>query len=265
MKSIFKKYWWLIFLVLIILVLFLFSNFDNNQTLFWIYRRQYLPAWLEAMATLFAAVFAFVGLIIAWKSLNKDLKEQQDQIKAIIKLSENISKQVDTLNQSMAIDSKILTELTKNFQFSNEIQRLQQEKEKINVRPEIIIILTNTTNVSFSEGMVRQHNFHIKNIGLREAKNVRVVPTCTPSENLELIMHIFEQETLSVESGTRNWGIGFAFYHKKFEQVPLPELICKFEIYFEDVYSNKYKVQYKIVQINYHYMKVQKISFEEIK
>lgn len=221
--------------------------------------------WLEAIGTILASGFAFVGLIIAWKSLRKDINEQQKQIDSIVKLSENISKQVEALKQSMEIDSKILAELTKNFQFNNEIQRLQQEKDKINVRPEIIIILTNTTNVSFSDGMIRQHNFHIKNIGLREAKNIKIEPKCDKSENIELIMHIFEKETLAIENSIRDWAIGFAIHQKKYEQLELPDLICTFNVYFEDIFSNKYKIQYNINSLNHHYMQVKKISFEEIK
>lgn len=46
-----------------------------------IYHKELLPHWIEALATVFAAIFAFVGLPVAWISIRKDIKGQQSHIK----------------------------------------------------------------------------------------------------------------------------------------------------------------------------------------
>ncbi len=50
----------------------------------WYFSNSNNALWLEAIGTILAACFAFVGIFIAWKSLRKDITSQQEQINYLV-------------------------------------------------------------------------------------------------------------------------------------------------------------------------------------
>lgn len=55
--------------------------------------------WIEALSTAVAALFAIVGVYLAFKSLKKDLSGQQHQIDALIKFTDALDKQTKALKE----------------------------------------------------------------------------------------------------------------------------------------------------------------------
>src|SRR5205085_11215054 len=121
MGSFIKKEWVVLTICIVLSLIvywiwkddFILALFFTYQKLLLYYHKELLPHWIEALSTLFAAAFALIGLRIAWRSLNRDIKGQQSQINTLAKFAETIGTQSEALSKSNDINSQILDEIRK--------------------------------------------------------------------------------------------------------------------------------------------------------
>ena len=227
---------------------------DIIEWLKFIYNHPLLPDWIESLSTFLAALFALIGLRFAWKSLRKDISDQQIQITALTDFTKALGNQTDALIKSANINSQILDELRNRFFHDAKIAELQEEKDKINVRPDILIRLTNSShNVIFS--------YVIENKGFNEARKLNIEQDITTPEDIETKFAQFSRDRLLIA----NDNIPFSITHKSNGIRPIPDNMGSITITFEDVYKNKYKSTYNIAKLNDVTIIVRRVSQEETK
>ncbi len=199
------------------------------------------PNWaeiLEAIATAVAALGAIISIWIAWKSIKKDIEEQNKNIITLTGVVTTLSKQTEALNESMKIDSKILNELTKHFADSKDMRKIQEERERLEIMPKIKVVFSHVQANKI-------YAFRIINDGFREALNLKIAKTQQNEEDYEIRLSCYEKDKLL----TINDAIGGDVNNKKYGQKNLPNEIGTIKVEYENIHNEKFV---SLFHINYN-------------
>jgi hypothetical protein len=227
-----------------------FNNIYNNTKA--IYKKELIPAWLEGLGAFLGAIFAFIGLIVAWRSLNKDLSEQNKKIENLVTLTETMAGQADYLNKSVEVQNKILNEMISQGDHTKRMNELlieqgnlESEQKKLQVKPDFKIAdYGNNTAIWTCQ---------IKNVGKDNAENINVSFSMYNLEDVEFKPPNFNYELLQP-----NHSISFQIEHVSRGKRSINGEVGMAKIVFTDIYENKYENNFKIT---FHNMR---FTFEKL-
>lgn len=216
-------------------------NFDNvyNSALK-IFKKELIPQWFEGIGTILGAVLAAIGLYFAWKSLNKDLTEQNKRIESLVELTETMAGQADYLNKAIEVQNKILSQMISQGQHNEKMGellveqgKLELENRRLESKPDFKITDTYSNGVTYSA--------FITNIGKGDAESVNISFSEYDLEIIEIQPPSKDYERIAL-----GYGVSFHIIHVARGRIGIGAQAGKVKITFSDIYGNKYENNYLI-------------------